>query len=168
MLKKKTPDALASVRHYCLFLKDMCRKHTAYHIFNSNPGHTCPKQQVEKYLKITFASPSKSTDEKKKRKEKKKDHFKAYWMTHKRKKKKKKKKEKGNCKEFCVTRKRKKTYHRFGLFRIKWILINTSYNILKLFISRESEFNFDIRKNILFSRHLLRKHGRFLCPSDTK
>ena len=28
--------------------------------------------------------------------------------------------------------------------------------------------HFDIRKNILFSQHLLRKHRRFLCPSNTK
>ena len=39
---------------------------------------------------------------------------------------------------------------------------------MKLFISRESEFNFDIRENLLFSQRLLIKHRRFLCPSDAK
>ena len=46
-------------------------KAQAYHIINSNPGHTCSKQQLDKYLKITFVSPSKSTDEKEKKKKKK-------------------------------------------------------------------------------------------------
>ena len=39
-------------------------EHTAYHIIDSDPGHTLWKQQLDKYLKITFASPPKSTDEK--------------------------------------------------------------------------------------------------------
>ena len=50
-------------------------KYTAYHIINSNPGHMRSKQQLEKTLKITFVSLSKSTDEKEKEKkeEKKKE-----------------------------------------------------------------------------------------------
>ena len=39
-----------------------------YHIINSDPGHTHSKQQLDKYLKITFTSLSKSSDEKKKEK----------------------------------------------------------------------------------------------------
>ena len=76
MLKKKVPDALAtichycSIRHYCLFLKDMGWKHTAYHIINSDPGHTRSKQQLDKTLKITFASLSRKSDEKEKKKKK--------------------------------------------------------------------------------------------------
>ena len=46
-------------------------KHTAYHIINSDPGHTRSKQQLDKTLEITFASLSKSTDEKEKEKKKK-------------------------------------------------------------------------------------------------
>ena len=42
----------------------------AYHIVNSDPGHTRSKQQLDKTLKITFASLSKSTDEKEKEKKK--------------------------------------------------------------------------------------------------
>ena len=42
----------------------------AYNIYN-DPGQTRSKQQLEKYLKITFASPSKSTDEKEKEKKNK-------------------------------------------------------------------------------------------------
>ena len=56
---------LASIRHYCLFLKDIGWRHTAY-INNSDPGHTLPKQQMYKNLKINFASPSKNAVEKKK------------------------------------------------------------------------------------------------------
>ena len=73
---------------------------------------------------------------------------------------------------FSFTKRRefthKKTYHRFSLFRIKSKSLNTSYKILMLFINMESEFNFYVRKNILFSQHLLRKHRRFSCPSNTK
>ena len=43
-------------------------KYTAYHIVNSDPGHTRSKQQLDKTLKIIFASVSKSTDEKGKEK----------------------------------------------------------------------------------------------------
>ena len=75
-LVRKIPDALASVHHYCsichycLFLKDMNWKQTAYHI-NSDPGHTCSNQQFDKTLKITFASLSRKSDQKEKTKEKK-------------------------------------------------------------------------------------------------
>ena len=48
------------------FLKDMGRKRTAYYINNSDTGHTLWKQQLDKNLKITFASPSKDVVEKKK------------------------------------------------------------------------------------------------------
>ena len=48
LLKKKIPDALASIRHYCLFVKDIDWKHTAYYIINSDPGHTRSKQQLDK------------------------------------------------------------------------------------------------------------------------
>ena len=41
-------------------------KHLADHIINSDPGHTFSMQQFDKNVKLTFASPSKSTDEKKK------------------------------------------------------------------------------------------------------
>ena len=51
---------------YFLFLKDMALKHAACHINNSDPSHTRLKQQLDKNLKITFASPSKSAEEKKK------------------------------------------------------------------------------------------------------
>ena len=37
----------------------MAWKHIKYHINNSDPGHTCLKQQLEKNLKIIFASSSK-------------------------------------------------------------------------------------------------------------
>ena len=43
-------------------------KHTAYHIINSDPGHTHSKQQLDKHFKITFTSPSKGTDDKEKEK----------------------------------------------------------------------------------------------------
>ena len=59
----------------------------------------------------------------------------------------------------------KKLHHCFGLFRIKLRLRNTAYKILKLCITRESEFDFDLDKSILFSQRLLIKHQRFLCPS---
>ena len=41
-------DALASIRHYCLILKDMSWKQTAYHIINSDTGYTRSKQQLDK------------------------------------------------------------------------------------------------------------------------
>ena len=47
-------------------------KHTAYHIINSDPGHTLSKQQLDKYLKKKFASSFKSTDEKETKKKEKK------------------------------------------------------------------------------------------------
>ena len=56
--KRKIPDALASIRHYCLSLKSMTWKHTAY-IINSDSGHAHLNQQLGKKLKITFVSPSK-------------------------------------------------------------------------------------------------------------
>ena len=59
-----------SIRHYCLFLKDMGWKYTAYHITHSDPGHTCSKQQLDKTLKITFTSLSRKSDEKEKKKKK--------------------------------------------------------------------------------------------------
>ena len=46
-------------------------KQTAYHI-NSDPGHAPSKQQLDKNLKITFASPSKGNDQKEKEKKKRK------------------------------------------------------------------------------------------------
>ena len=46
-------------------------KHTLCNIINSDPGRTHSKQQLHKFLKITFASLSKNTDEKEKKKEKK-------------------------------------------------------------------------------------------------
>ena len=36
LLKRKIPDALASIHHYCLSLKDMALNHLIYHINNSN------------------------------------------------------------------------------------------------------------------------------------
>ena len=68
LLKKKIPDTLASIRHLCLFLKDTTWKHTTYHINNSNAGHTRLKQQLEKNLKLTFASSPKNAVEKNKEK----------------------------------------------------------------------------------------------------
>ena len=53
--------------HYCLSVKDMAWSNTAY-INNSDPGLTRIKQQVEKNLKITFASPSRKSEEKEKEK----------------------------------------------------------------------------------------------------
>ena len=47
-------------------MKDMTWRYTTYHINKSNPGHTRLKQQLEKNLKITFASPFKNVVEKKK------------------------------------------------------------------------------------------------------
>ena len=67
-LLKMIPDALTSIRHYCLSVKAMAWKHTANHINNSDPGHTRSKQQLEKNLKITFASLSKKAVEKNKQK----------------------------------------------------------------------------------------------------
>ena len=37
LLKKEIPNALASIRHYCLPLKDMAWKRTACHINNPDP-----------------------------------------------------------------------------------------------------------------------------------
>ena len=42
-------------------------KHTTY-IVNSNPGHTRSKQQLDKTLKIAYASLSRKSDEKEKKK----------------------------------------------------------------------------------------------------
>ena len=67
-LLKMIPDALTSIRHYCLSVKAMAWKHTANHFNNSGPGHTRSKQQLEKNLKITFASLSKKAVEKNKQK----------------------------------------------------------------------------------------------------
>ena len=67
--KRKISDGLASTRHYDLFLKDMDWKQTAYHIINSDPGHTHSNQQLDKNLKITFAIPPKSADENEKGRE---------------------------------------------------------------------------------------------------
>ena len=75
------PEALASIWHYCLYLKDMAWKHTAYHIDNSDPGHI----HLQKNLKITFANTSKNAVGKN---EEKKiiAIVKAFCVTHKRKK----------------------------------------------------------------------------------
>ena len=43
-------------------------KLTAYHIINSDPGRMRSKQQLDKTLKITFASLSRKSDEKEKKK----------------------------------------------------------------------------------------------------
>ena len=43
-------------------------KHMAYHIINSDPGHTRSMQQLDKTLKITYASLSRKSDEKEKKK----------------------------------------------------------------------------------------------------
>ena len=48
-LKRKISDALASIWHCCLFLKNMGWKHMPY-IINSDPGHTCSNQQLDKCL----------------------------------------------------------------------------------------------------------------------
>ena len=56
----------------------MSRKHTAYHIINTDPGQTHSKQQLNKNLKITFASPSKNTDENEKDKKKRKANGKCF------------------------------------------------------------------------------------------
>ena len=72
------------MHHYCLFLKDMGWKYRACYIINSNTGHTRSNQQLDKYFKITFAGPPKSTEEKEKKKEKKKGNCKAFSVTHKR------------------------------------------------------------------------------------
>ena len=42
-------------------------KHTAYHIINSDPGHTLSKQQLDKILTITFANLSRKSDQKEKK-----------------------------------------------------------------------------------------------------
>ena len=102
MLKRKILDALTSIRHYCsihhdcLFLKDMGWKHTAYHIINSDPGHTRSEQQLNKTLKITVANLSRKSDEKGKKKKKKLE-----WQ----------------CKAFCVSRKRNNCNRKVKDFR---------------------------------------------------
>ena len=42
----------------------MAWKYTVYYINNSNPDHTHLKQQLEKNLEITFATPSENHVEK--------------------------------------------------------------------------------------------------------
>ena len=83
-----------------LILKDMDWKHTAYHINYSDPGHNCSKQQLDKNLKITFASPSKNVAEKKKENN-------------------------GNCKAFCIIRKRKKNYKKIQKLSDVFTLMRT-------------------------------------------
>ena len=56
----------ASTRHYCLSLKDMTLKLTAYLNNNSDSVYTRLKQKLEKNLKISFASLSKKSYEKEK------------------------------------------------------------------------------------------------------
>ena len=68
--EEEIPDALTSIRQYCLFLKDMGWKLTAYHIINSDPGHAHLKQHLDKILKITFAILSRKSNEKEKKKKK--------------------------------------------------------------------------------------------------
>ena len=75
----------------------MSWKHTTYTINSS-------KQQLVKNLKISFASPSKSTDEKEKEKEKEK----------------RKKNKKGNCKTLCITQKRNYEPTEDIISRDKW------------------------------------------------
>ena len=58
----------------------------------------------------------------------------------------------------------KRSYYRFSLFRIKWRSLNTSYNTLKFFISRASDFNFDIHKN-LGSVYLENTDFSCICPT---
>ena len=60
----------------------MTWKHMADHINNSNSGHTRLKQQLDKNLKITFASPSKNAVEKIKKENN--GHCKAFYVTRKR------------------------------------------------------------------------------------
>ena len=72
----------------------MVCKHMAYHINDSDPGHTCLEQQLKKNVKVTFASFSEKGKEKKKEQEKQKD----------------------NCKAFCVTCRRNKQHWRIGVF----------------------------------------------------
>ena len=47
-------------------LKEKPLKYTTYHINKSGPCYTCLKQQLEENLKVTFASPSRKSDEKEK------------------------------------------------------------------------------------------------------
>ena len=54
---KKNSDALSSINHYCLSLKHMVCKDTAYHINNFDPGHACWRQHLVKNMKITFICP---------------------------------------------------------------------------------------------------------------
>ena len=65
-----------------LFLKKMGSKHKAYHIINTDPGHTHSKEQLDQTLKITFASLPKSTDKKKKEKKKKRKAIAKCYMLH--------------------------------------------------------------------------------------
>ena len=102
-LKRKILDTLVSICHYCLSLKDIAWKQTAYHINNSDNGHTRLKQQSKKFLKITSVSLSKNIDEKEKNK-----------------------KCKDNCKAFCVTRTRNKL--RFSCFALV-IVFNVEYQL---------------------------------------
>ena len=70
-LKRKIPDPLTSIYHYCLSLKDMTWKHASYYISNTNPTHRHLNQQLEnnmKTMKTTFASPSKNNARKEKKK----------------------------------------------------------------------------------------------------
>ena len=66
VVKRKIPEALASIGHYCSSLKGMTWKHMASHINNSNHGHT----QSDKNMKIASVSPSKNTNKKEKEKKK--------------------------------------------------------------------------------------------------
>ena len=59
----------------------MTWKHTAYHINNSAPGHVRLKQQLDKSLKITFASSSKNALGKKKEND---ASWKSFYVTLKR------------------------------------------------------------------------------------
>ena len=65
-----------------LSLKYMAWKHITYLIINSDPGHTCLKQQSEKSMKITSISPPINTNAKEK--EKDDGYCKAFCVTHKR------------------------------------------------------------------------------------
>ena len=94
-MKRKIPDALALICHYCFFPKNMGWKHTAYHIINSDPCHTRSKQQLDKTLKITFVQ--------------------KHWWEGER-----EKKKKGNCKALCVTRKRKNKFSVKVIFKIRF------------------------------------------------
>ena len=104
-------SCIDAIYYYCLFLKNMSWKHTAYHI-SSGPGHTHSKQQLIEYLKISFSSLSKSNEEKEKETKQKKS----------------------NCKVFCITRKRDKIAEQelrvscLKLMIHKRFFINASFN----------------------------------------